>query len=344
MSIKRSSYDGLNWVDALKARKEPRDYETRLASANEEDVLDEALEQTVEAVFNVPTTEETSEEAISRVAKSSADQARAEADQKAVSDIKKKLSNRDEAIDPVALGVKVNGEAVTREQWDNAANPVWTEHVAKLAALAFKNKKDTSWQQEGMKTQRAPRSIEASRDGRLMPSHSEGDDQAPRFSKVPVNANSIADPGRIDRLAQEAQNQRNQIEDDKRKAKASKEQKARSEREQAIKGVISNSDGSRVIPSGGKDADAFIQKVPSNQVSMTDDLSKGLEALFLEKLQDSGTEIKEAAKERRESIRSDRESEKKKDRKNWDKLSKPLTTSALQERLINLWIPDAKGE
>lgn len=365
MSIKNPNEDRLSWVDALKARLEPRDYETRYASTPESETIDGALEQTVEAVFSVPTGEETSEEAITRASKDISAEANKSAHKAMIDEIKAKLADRDDPIDPVSLGVEVKAftqdgmerRPITQEEWDNATDPRFVENVAKLAVVAYEKKRSMAWQERAMDPKAAARRFdpEYSKDGRIMSAPAQSDDSAPRFGSIPKNANSIWDPERIQKLSEALMTDHDAQVEASREYYEKRSKKADAERaEKAGKSSpISQNTGSQLMRSGSAESEAFVQKVPRDQLSMLDvqsgdfkDLSQEekkarLESIFMEKVPDAKEETRKANEERRQQIQG----EKREDR-SWDSVNnlKPLSTSDIQKRLIELWIPEDQEE
>lgn len=361
MSIK-NSYDGMDWVDALKGRKDKRDYQARYANTPEEETLEDALEQTAEAVFNVPTKEETSSEAISRMSKDIHDKSATKKSNKEIEGIKAKLAATDDrpAIDPVELGVKVKSwgahgmseKPITKEQWDKISDPRVCEEIAKVAAIEFKKQNRLAeWQTSQNKQHSQSFDPQTDRSGKIASSHGH-DDYAPRFGSVPANANSILDPGRLDRAAKEIN------EHDANVAKSKTEHGQRSKKAEAERAVqekeespIAVNHGSKIMHSGGHDSEAFSHKVPRNQISMADNLGDDfdsldseakkarLESVFMAKFDDNGPEIKKAAEERKSSIQRKKTS-KEAQKKEWDELKKPVSTSEIQRRLVELWMPE----
>lgn len=373
--INKANYEGMDWVDALTGRKPQRDYEARYASASEESTLDNALEETVEAVFNVPTSEESSQDAIERISKEiSATRAVDEAKEE-ISKIKAKLAATDDrpAIDPVELGVEIKAwtnsgmrqRPITKEEWDNIDDPRTAEEIAKVAVQKMQERISRSWEERAQ--QEITNSKNAgSRPGRLNskfdPETDRGgkiasvpspDDYAPRFGKVPANANSITDPDRLDRFAKE-ETEHDRSVAESRALRKSREDQIRAEAQEREAGghrPIHDSGSSKVIQSGSQETEAFVQRVPRNQISMLDNFGEDFEGLskeektarlqsmFMDKWEDNGEKIKSYNEERRASIQ--RESSKEEEEKSWEKLEKPTSTSDIQERLMNLWMPEA---
>ena len=84
-------------------------------------------------------------------------------------------------------------------------------------------------------------------------------------------------------------------------------------------------------------------RVPSNQISMADDISGDSPQTIKEKLAQLFTRIpdkkqdsREANQARKESIQREQPSQEEK--RAWEKNSKPVSTSDLQKKLVELWI------
>lgn len=391
MSIRSSNYGGMDWVDALKGRKERRNYETRYASTDEKDAIDDALAQTVEAVFKVPTKEETSEEAVRRMSKDIQAEAAQQAAQAEIAAIKDKLAATEDrpAIDPVGLGIEIKvwdphkgmeTRAITKEEWANISDPRCAEEIAKASVLRMREVMARSWERKayeeylasqtpGSRPDRIRQKFdpEVDRHGRVAAGHGV-DDHAPRFGRVPENANSISDPGRLDRMAQQ-QTDHDRMVAESRAAQKAREQKAHlhraQEREDSGHAPIHNTGSAKVMHSGSHETEAFIQRVPRNQFSMTDNFGADfdslsqeektarLESIFMEKFKDPTDEergikdIKEYNEERRASIQRPNTLSRQQRREQWleDKKDEtPLSTSDIQRRLTKLWMPEEPGK
>lgn len=313
MNVRRSGYEGMDWVEALKEMKKPRNYEERLAEAKEEDVVDNALEETVEAVFNVPTSEETSGEAIRRASKD-------------IHDVVSRDAN----------------ESVSKFREEREGQKKETE------AAASREKRKGEWQEQVLKAVQPDKGFnpEESKGGKITSSASREESAAGRMS-VPVNANSIFDPFRLDKLAA-GENESDKSVKASREDHEARSQKRDKEIAEQETSPISMNEGARVIRSGGKDQEVFVQKVPSNQVSMLDvkedgatreERSTGLKELFTHKVPDAKADSQKAAKERKESI-----TRKKEDDRSWEKVESPANTSDIARRLMQLWLPEKKKE
>ena len=355
----KTGYNGMDWVDALTAQKKPRDYMTRQASVSESETVENVIQETMEAVFGTPTNEETSLQAVERTSREIAAKAKDDMVMQRVAEIKAKLSDRDEPIDPVEVGVMVKDfssgtmvpRKITREEWDNATDPKWVNQVACAAVEAFMEKKASEWQERAMKPTSRDYTMESGLPGRVMPSPAE-DDSTGRRSRVPVNANSILDPDRIDRLASEILTEKDKERAARVESNLERAAKSSKHRQEANDEMAENApetmNGGKVVPSAsGKETSAFVHRVPKNQLSITDDLNfedmsheqrvDKLAKLFADRIEDNGESIKEANEDRRKSIQGDREQD-----RSWEKLDKPTSTQDLTRRLMDLWIDPAQ--
>jgi hypothetical protein len=330
MSVKKSNYSNMDWVLALKARKEPIDYEAQLASS--EECTENVVERTVQAAFSLPTKEETSEEALKRASKTIHDDAAVSAEQAAADGIRQKLASR--SIDPVALGV------AKAEDWNGSTDLQWLEKTAKNAAIAFQKKLSESWQDgatERTSTRMQNYNPETFRDGRIMSTAAAGEDAHGFVSKTPANSNSIFDPFKLDRFAKE------DTEHDKRVAARKAEEQARAQKVASDKAKAVNTipegqemHGAKVVASGSATPGVFSPRSPRDQISMTDDLTKKISELFT-RVDDNKSKTLASKQERLEKIQGKKEA----DDRSWEKLSKPTSTAGkmadLQERLKDLW-------
>jgi hypothetical protein len=315
MNVSRSNYEGMNWVDALKEAKKPRNYEERLAEAEEKDVVDNALEQTVEAVFNVPTSEETSKEAITRASKD-------------IQDVVSRDAN----------------ESVSKFRNDR------NEQKKEVEVTANRAQQKKEWQEQVLKAVQPDKGFnpEVSKAGKITSSASGEEDSTGRKMNVPVNANSIFDPFRLDKLATE-ENERDKLVKDSREEHEARSQKWAKEATEGTPGSpISMNEGARIMRSGGQDQAAFVQRVPSNQISMLDVKDDGaskdqrtesIKELFSKKVQDIKADSQKAAQERKENIQRKKEED-----RSWEKVATPQNTSDISRRLMELWLPNKKKE
>lgn len=345
--IRKSNYENMDWLNALAAMQKPRDPESDISSQNEADVVANALESSAQIAFQLPVKEETKYEALVRASKEIADKQAMKDKMAAADEIRNKMASN--GIDPVALGINVRGEngswhAITKEEWESSSDVRYVEHIATKAAIEYEKQLKTAWEKESFRPA-TPANYsydpETMKDGKIMSAAAMGDN-APRFGNTPSNAASIFDPFKLDKFAA-AENEHD------KSIKASKEkQKARTEEKKAQykfedPGVEPMKSG-QIQKSGGEDRDVFVQRVPSNQVSMLDtfgqekmsseEIKTKLASMFSAKIPDSGEGIRKAADERKASIQRKEE----KDR-SWDAPSKPVSTSDIAKRLADLWMP-----
>jgi hypothetical protein len=342
-NINKSGYNNMDWVLALKARKNPIDYEAQLASS--EECADNVVERTLEAAYNLPTTEETSAQALKRVSKEIQASQAAKEHKANVDFIRTALADR--GIDPVALGV------AKADEWTSSLDLEWVEKKATEAALLFEKKLSTAWEEEAKKSVSSSMGFDpkASKEGRIMPNFGTQDETCSRPSRVPANANSIFDPFKLDRFAKEenAHDKAILAKRDQAAARAEKVAKERIESARVLPTEQKRNRG-RVVPSGGSPTvEQFAQRTPANQISMSDDLAPKagqslkdrIAELFTDKVRDSKAKIQASQAERKQKITAKREGE---GEKPWDSKEhlKPTSTKDLTERLKNLWMPESK--
>lgn len=333
MRIQRSGYNGIDWLSALGAKKQ------REEVVSEEEAAKNVVERAAEAAFRIPVKEESNEQRIRSASKEIEAQRQAAAEAQYCAQVREKLAAR--SIDPVALGITTQGE------WQNAVSPSWVEGVAKAAALAHEKFISGEWESRAANRQ-APEvrpNVETSMSGRVMSSAGANEETRGQVSRVPQNANSILDPDRLAKLFTQPN-----VHDDAVEARlASRKAREEMKREElAPKDLGPNPmKQSSVSKSGGQDCEAFVQRVPRNQISMTDDLGGGkltreemterLASLFTSKIPDNGEMIREQNTKRSESIKREAD----KSSRDWDSEEhlKPQSTSDLQRRLIQLWLP-----
>lgn len=310
MSLK-SSYDDMSWVDALKAKKDPKQMD-KLAQAKEEDVVDTALVDTANIMFGTPTGEETSQEAINRHAK------------------------------------KIQDDVFTKEK--DAVEQASKDRQSQkkhVEVEASKEQQKKAWQEQVLNAVRPQMSFdpETAKGGQISSAASRCEETSGQRTPVPENANSILDPNRLDKLAQQpTAHDKSVAESRKRTADRAEEHKKASQDDSS---PISTNEGSRLMRSGGMDSEAFIQRVPANQVSMFDveydptldakQRSEQLKDVFLKKLDDNQEAIRQSQQERKEEIQGKKEED-----RSWEKVSPPTKTSDMANRLIELWSPKEK--
>jgi hypothetical protein len=334
MSIKKSAYGGMDWVDALSASKKKTEYD----SASGPEDTQNALEKTVEAAFKVPTSEPTSEQAISHASRDIHDKAAAERVSGAAQLIRDKLASR--GIDPVKLGM------ASEDDWKKSIDPEWATAIAKKAALAHEKQAKEAWQNGATNPVQHSMKYEPgrSRDGMVMSCTAAGEDSNPKTNRVPANANSIADPNRLDKLAA-APNEHDASREEAKKRDADRAGKRTRE---AMESMASGSipadqqlnDG-RIMKSGGTDSEVFVHKVPKGQISVMDNieslppdqLKEKLASIF-NKVPDTRTEIRQANEQRKEGIQGKKQAD-----RSWEKTEKGKSVSDIQQKLMDMWIP-----
>ena len=163
------------------------------------------------------------------------------------------------------------------------------------------------------------------------------DDSVPHDPKTPSNSASIADANRIGRLAQEENAHDASVEASRQRVIDREAQRAKDLEAAAQNAVPEGAEpmmNAAVLGTGGGQ-NWIGGRIPSNQVSMEDDLSKTLENLFLEKVPSPREETVQANQERRESIQR----EAKQDDRSWEKVDTPTSTKSIQEALEKAWMP-----
>lgn len=332
--IQKSGYGNLEWLNAILAKKD------RQAVVSEEEAAKNVVERAAEAAFKIQPKEESNEQRIRRASLEIEEQKAAARDLEYCARLRDKLAARN--IDPVALGI------TTKAEWENSMSPSWIEAVAKHAALAYEKHVSASWEERAVSRQ-APQvrpDVETSMAGRIMSSAGANEETRGQTSRVPANANSILDPDRLAKLFTQP-NAHDEAIEERLASRKAREQMKKDELAPRDLGPAPMKDGS-ISRSGGKDCEAFVQRVPKNQISMTDNLgdtsrmsreemAEKLSQLFTSKVPDSGQEIRQQNAERKQSITRQAEG----DRREWDSEEhlRPQSTSDLQERLMRLWLP-----
>ena len=347
MTISKDGYSGMDWVDALAARKKESTLENELREATEEQSCDNALQKTASILFDKNDQPKTPDEAMGRKAIEIQDRVVTARLGQIVAGIKAKLSVR--GIDPVALGV-----VASKEEWDNLSDPDLAEKIAKEAAIKFAKVLSMSWQDRAMNPKALTNGFnpETSQDGKIISSYAANEETASQKSHVPVNANSIFDPDRLKRLfLEKTENEHDSMVKDIRDKDKARIAEKKASLEPDPKSVLEAKDvmnAGKVLGGGSaNDTSAYSSRVPRNQVSILDnlgqnlspeELKKRLAETFAERIPDTRAQIVEANEKRKAEIQG-KKAEKD---KSWDKLAKPMSTSDLAERLLTLWIPEKK--
>lgn len=351
--IRKASYGNMDWLNALEAAAKPKNPTADLGAQNEADLIANAMESTARTAFNLPVDPETKNEAVVRASKEIADRSAQQMKNAASNEIKTKIANN--GIDPVALGITIreaNGKQrpITQEEWAGATDARFVEKIATEAALAYEKKLKSAWEQEGMKPSQTLSSKfdpATMRDGRIMSSTAAQEETRGFNHQVPANAASIFDPFKLQNYAK-AENAHDEA------VKASKELNKNRQDEKKAQ-YISKDLGpdamkaGQVIRAGGQDADVFVQRVPSNQISLRDtaatakltpeEIKVHLANMFT-RVDDNGEKIKAAAKEHKEKIQTKKEAD-----RSWEKLEKPVSTSEFSKRLMDtLWPEKTDGQ
>lgn len=345
MKIHGYKEDGMSWVDALsKHNQPPADLEKHLAeasaSASHADELKSALDDTSQIVFGLPKDNVPQQKAIADASKKAMDNAMRQKQASEVQSIKDKLSAH--GVDPVSLGV------VSQSEWSALADANKAEALAKKAALAAEAAAKNQWQRRAAEELETPRRPSAqydpatTRDGKVAPTTSARDDSTPHNPNVPLNAVSMIDLDRLDRLSEDGTRHEELVSQSRETAKV-REEKAKDWRQEEVPEDIVPLKSSSVLRSGGKDRDEGRYHAPSNQVSMLDDISGGsteeiqekLSSLFTTKIPDRKQETREANEQRRAEIQRPAQAQD----KSWEKVEKPTSTKDISERLAELWMP-----
>lgn len=342
MKMSKGGYDAMEWLDALKKVKPQEEQESKIAARTEdEETVESALQDTSKIVFGLPD-ERTKPEVIMDASKESMDKAASSRLANELDGLKKKLS--DNGVDPVALGV------VSENEWNTISDISKAEQMAKKAALLAEKEAKREWERnalasiQGKNKRTMDYDPQVDKMGRIAPMTAK-EDANPSVPQLPKNAASIADPTRIDKLANEP------TEHDKsvmsiRQERAKKEiEAAQAKYESNIPDDFSPMKSSSVIRSGGKDGDILRYKAPANQVSMNDDVSgatpeeikEKLSKLFEERIVDRGQQIREANEKRKASITRPEPSKEEKQ----PPRQTPTSTKDIQERLMELWMPES---
>lgn len=392
--IKRASYGNMDWLDALSARSKPRDPSSDLGQQNEADLVNNALESTAQAAFNLPVNAETKNEALVRASKEISDKHRVAMDASAANNIRKKLA--DAEIDPVALNVHIreaNGKfrPLTKEEWNSATDSFFVEKIATAAATAYEENLRHGWEDQA-KNQPA-RHLSSNydpmtmRDGRIMSSTAAGEDVCSSPSKTPLNTNSIWDPFKLDRFAEGKTDHDIAVAKIRVDAEARlAERKMDFDANMALKSIGDPMKHGHIQHAGGQDRDVFVQRTPANQISMMDHLPSNqgddgkplppevlkerLAAMFAAKIPDNGASIRAQNDTRKAEISrgymrdgqgnivpTEQSSKYALDAdgnvvvgkngrpvQSWETTTPPASTSDIQRRLTELWLPPAPKE
>jgi len=318
------------WVDALLAgyvKTTPADEEMAMGN--------EALAKTAALAFGSPKMKDDSRsQVVASASKALADQRSAEGASSAILTIRTKLA--DGGIDPVALGV------ASKDEWEGCSDPAKAERIAKAAALESKEQAKRSWEHSEVQPARTLSSRfdpMTSKGSIVMSCFAPSDDSVGRPSRVPQNANSIFEPDRIDKFANE-KNEHDESVAASRQRKADGEAKRKEALLKDVKDAPEQMSGSRIVPSGGMDRDVFAHRLGPTQISIMDTLGSGtlsredmkgwFQENFFSKVEDKKSETKQANEDRRKAIQGERT----KDRE-WEQVGKQTTArSGIIESLL----------
>jgi len=337
--IQKNDYDGMSWIDSIvhAVGKKKASYETDRASMEEtKEVVENVMSQTCEAAFGTKP-EDTTEQKIRQTAKTGMEE-HAQIQNMAYCDaIRNKLKDR--GIDPVALNV------VSKKDWESN-DPSLIEGIAKNSIIAASKVKDRSWETVAPAKHRSALDVD-DKSGKVM-SIGGREHYNDKPYNIPMNANSIFDPNRLDRMAAENNEHDRLIQENKKNKTDKQAERKESLKQTDIPNDFHGMSSSRIIPSASSEKEVFVQRVPKNQLSIMDNLeqhsSKKPEEMkevmsdIFNRVEDQKTKTQKANVERKNKIRTEAE----KDR-SWEKNEKGISTSDLAKKLMSLWIPE-KGE
>ena len=345
MNIRRSGYEGMDWLKALEAANKPKDPTADLGQQNESDLVNEALESTAKIAFDLPVSQESKYDALKRSSKEIADKSAVEMKMAAAKEIRDKMSN--EGIDPISLGVNIREadgkqRPITKEEWEGASDVRFVEKVATQAALEYEKQAKRAWENDALKPAQQLNSKYdpmTMRDGRIMSSTAMNEETTGRKSQIPANAASMFDPFKLDRFANTETSHDKAVREKREAVKAREEEKKAALKPKEDPNTPDPMRHGQITRSGGEDSAVFQQRTPKNQLSMLDihgteklsaeEMKERLEQLFT-RVEDNGQKIREANKERLDAIKGKQE----KDR-SWEKLDKPMSTSQLSNNLVS---------
>lgn len=345
MRIHGSKYEGMDWADALsKHNQPPADIEKALAEAAsipasvESEI--EAAEKTAHIMFDLPVDPTPQRQAIEEASRKALDDAMTRQEAEKVAAIKSKLASH--GVDPVSLGI------IGKNEWNAITDINKAEELAKTAALAAETHAKRQWERTALaELTDKPKAYShdydpaTTRDGKIASMVSPVENVTPHNPSAPMNAVSMSDLGRLDRLAESTNAHDASI-------RAVREEQARREsahadwRTEQVPEEFNPLKGASITRSGGQDSIVSPYRAPSNQISMADDISGAtpaeikdkLSALFCEKIVDTRQQIRDSNEERRASIQR----EAKKDR-SWERVDKGTSTRDMTRRLADLWMP-----
>ena len=342
MRLSKCGENDYSWIDALSKSKQPiKDKEEHLLSqVDGKEVVEGALEGTVEAAFGVAAPRKSNAEMIQEASVKIQQDRRQQQLSKEINTIKQKLA--DNNVDPVALGV------IEKDKWTNCQDPSEIERIAKVAALKQIEFVRNGWQKKAMESRTSDMKYDpmTSREGRIMSSSSSTEDGVAAVidRQIPANSASIFDPNRIDKMAS-GENAHDKSVKESREAQNAKKESSKNWRteEHIIPEDLNIMKQSAIAKANSFETIENRSRVPSNQISMADDISGDSPQTIKEKLAqlftripDTKQDIREANRARKESIQREQPSQEEK--RSWEKNSKPVSTSDLQKKLVELWI------
>lgn len=348
MKIHSNKYTSMDWADALsKFNQPPADVEKALAEAASVPVSAEseieAAKNTANIMFDIPVDPIPQQQAIENASRKAMDDALLRQEAEKVAAIKHKLASH--GVDPVSLGV------ISKNEWNAITDIHKAEKVAKVAALQAEAHAKKEWERKALaELTEKPKSYSheydpsTTRDGKIASMASPIEGMTPHNPGAPLNAVSMSDLGRLDRLA-EAGNEHDAS------IRAAREEQARRGaahadwRTEQVPEEFNPLKGASITRSGGHDSMVSPYRAPANQISMSDDVSgatpaeikERLSALFAEKIVDTRQQIRDSNAERRASIQREAKTE---DR-SWERVEKGTSTRDMTRRLADLWMPPA---
>lgn len=349
MNIKRTGYEGMDWVKALEAAQKPKDPTADLGAQNEADLVNNALESTARVAFDLPTNPETKNEALVRASKEIANNAVEHQKMAAVNSIKDKVANN--GIDPIALNVQMRDDQgklrpITKEEWEGASDARWVEKVATAAALEYEKQVKRAWEQNALKpAQHLNSKFDplTMRDGRIMSSAGANEETRGRPTQIPANAASIFDPFKLDRFAEKETEHDKGVREKREADQARKDMKKAELNRPEDPNMPEAMRHGQIVRSGAEgESTVFQQKAPKNQISMLDisgteklsaaEIKEKLSQLFT-RVEDNGEKIREANQKRKEDIQGKKETAAER-RKGWEELKPPTTTKKMAENIL----------
>lgn len=349
----RNVYDRMLWAHALdKKNHVPKDMEAHLIEKQqnnlaEDEMSEDALEKTAQILFDLPVNKIPEKLAIQEASRKAVDDQYLNQEKRLIESIKIKLDTH--GVDPVELGI------ISKKEWDTIENIEQAEKIAKNAAAKLINNQKKSWQEDAINQANETKSYShkydplSTKEGRISPTVSALDNSAVFNAKLPKNSSTLSDPEQIDKFAAEP-NEHDDLKKSSQEENKSLKESSKNWRteEHIIPDDLNLINGSRIVRAGGKDRDEIRGNVPSNKVSMFNDIKgntaeeikNGLEQLFSSRIKNSKEDTKKANEDRKKQIQ--REEKKEEEKESWEKVESGPSTKKIQERLAELWIPKEK--